>query len=858
MSGMLSRIRFLFLASVGVISTAIGAASAAWYFFNDPSNVQSGVKDIGDPIRPNQTFGDAEDQEIDNRTYYDVYFLAQNVQDVKSTNFLVETSPGSGNYVFKNGFDGEFHYESGFTSDEGIDFNKHRFWGDFAEPSGDPIYYKRFENVAEITFEMLDEVGYPHCTLVDGNSKETEDKYFLEFADWAADPYPIYERDNETNGWLDRYKHFANSECVQVYGTYPYEGCEIAYFNILLDYYSTRAITIDGQPTLFFYPIYTVGKDYSISQTQGTGVEELRDMVDLNMPSDENGPSLFIYDSVYSKAYNDKNPAGNDEKAHNNQYRIYTFSNLHVKNAATANSPDDDKITVNVHMDAYDGGWPGDGGSNTLQKGSDDIVLNYEEGRYNIYLLVKEKYDSTTLFDSDIDPNDLSPDFVTEELVDFYEVLSADEIIVYKTYKANTSSYNHQRLGRKHCDTRAYYLAIERLYEPHYIGGATGDLDYDSPKAHGFHFTQSDIRGVEANSFDLRGLDFNVDDFGYIRYEVNVPGVSNRILMIPDYYFAVQVDSDKKLMYGQNIINDTTASAESVGYPIPHYEYRDSDGNEQTEPYLSSSLLISVQDAVDSDVNAAVNEEIYKDIDRIRVTKKTVEYNESGNPIFYTLREYKENYDKEENENIDIDKREFSDLESLKESLLLVRPKESGTYNIYAHINYDMNDALYETETGTGGTEPSPKYSLGKPASVDLWAYRLHNTFVNIYDPRDFGNKELTFDGNVMSKAFLNANYSFRCSTYYHLGADIMYGDDGVRPKEFLISSNAAHSLSNMQTNGNGQYDIKTILTQYDEEGRCLQDIVTGRYITLGNYATNPFIIQKNHVLQVVAKPSQQ
>ena len=84
------------------------------------------------------------------------------------------------------------------------------------------------------------------------------------------------------------------------------------------------------------------------------------------------------------------------------------------------------------------------------------------------------------------------------------------------------------------------------------------------------------------------------------------------------------------------------------------------------------------------------------------------------------------------------------------------------------------------------------------------------------------------------------------------LETNFLYEEDGSSKQ--YVRKNGKASLSGL-TPSNGTYDIQSILQYYDSKGKCLQDIITGRYITLANSVTNPFVVEKNYFLIVVDKP---
>lgn len=760
----------------------LGGAFCSWYFPDEIDRRVESVGGIGDYLRPNQSFGDGEDTVLLDVKYYNVYFLAQNVQKIE--NFLEKdgTVDGVQNYRFKA-------IENGLYYENDVENGSVKF-GSWGKTSDSP-YYQKFKHVESITTAMMDEMGEPSCSLIDGNSNIDGQYYLLQFSCWSIDPYDIYVRSAS---------HSANESYIQVYGTYPYADFEIAYFNILLEYYDAESILIDGEKTLFFYPIYTVGKDYYSIRT-GQDSENLRDSIAIDRAE---GSLFFTFDEKYTKLMKEKGLSDTDASGEQTRYRAYRYQDYQVD----ATDLNDGYGTIRNHIDEVNGSWHSEKKALTTAEGT--YSLHGETGRYNLYLFVKERYQMQS---SSVDPESLTPDFTDDERMRLQEILDEQSLHIDAVVRPDVHSIVKTYYYYAYCDTRGYYLAIEKIYEPRLIGGITGDFSYQNPVSQSLHFTKNGLEGEAINAYDLRNLTVSVQEgeFGYIDYSL---GESARKMRIPDYYFAVQLSGNSADPYVQRICPES----EETSYETPTYRYLDKDGNLQTENYRSEELLISLQDAVNDDRAKRKSAKTlrYKDIERIQVTKS------DPSEGYFTLEEYIERGESGE--------AGFDDYLRLIESLLLVRPIDSGTYNLYAYVDYRTNE--------NGGEEPY---------GVDLWAYRIHNIFVNIYDPEDFNGESLDFDGTYLSADAIN-RYSFRCESFYYLETDLLYEDDGS-VKRYVRGSGLA------DLDGFQQYDLLGLLTYYDRQGKCFQDIVSGRYITLENIASNPFVVRKNYILQVVDQP---
>ena len=815
--------------------TSIG--SAAWYFLASIEETQEAGQ-VGDPIRPNQTFGEKEDTVLKELEYYDVYFLAQNIVNIEEE-FLVQDKitaeiDGKKNYQFKDLSKGLYYHHNIANVPEGdLRFGS---WEGRAESP----YYHKLENVETVTNAALDDIGKPVCHLVDANSDLNGAYYVLQFASWSIDPYPeLYVRANN---------HQMNDQYIQVYGTYPYHDFEIAYFNTLLNIYDSKAIYINGKKSIFFYPLYTVGKGYYVSKT-GQDSRNLRDSITLQVDKDTEG--FFTFDDKYTHLLEVNGFTITPESAtadEQTRYQAYRYVNFIVNN--DEKNLEDRGYIVN-HIDEVNGSWLSDKKTlaKTVNGTTSNILVNGEAGRFNIYLFVKERYlkkSYSSWRPSPIDPTAMNAEFDMTELGKIADILNGQAVVVNSFVSTDlqsiTKSSSSWGTVTETCDTRDYFVVVEKRYEPRLIGGRTNAFDYNSAKSKNRYFTQHgmNVEKDEINAYDLRGAMFYCDDdsFHYIDFASSV-SFSTRKMKIPNYYFAVQLYRAKVVPYDQKLFDDTKTDAElGLNFERPQHNYKveQENGEEITlqEPYQSASLLIKLNDAVNQELEEYQkgnrDKLVYKDVYRVQITKA----DPVADPTFYELGDYIiRGKNGEEG---------FTDWEVLLNSFNLVRPKESGSYDIFAHLSFQPN--------------PNDDYDFSVlPLSVDIWAYRRHNIFVNIIDPVDFTESELAeikeFNGNYIQGATID-KYSFRCKTYYYLETNFLYEEDGSSKQ--YVRKNGKASLSGL-TPSNGTYDIQSILQYYDSKGKCLQDIITGRYITLANSVTNPFVVEKNYFLIVVDKP---
>lgn len=166
---------------------------------------------------------------------------------------------------------------------------------------------------------------------------------------------------------------------------------------------------------------------------------------------------------------------------------------------------------------------------------------------------------------------------------------------------------------------------------------------------------------------------------------------------------------------------------------------------------------------------------------------------------------------------------------------VLIKPKNidttgKGIYNIVIDIEYDQN---------TGGSDTN----LIVPTSVTFYGYKLSNLFVNIMETDENGEVEMGHtQGGTHYEHFVNTDvYEYTRSNYYELANVTL--DDVFTAKDWSTKT------------------LREILTELKAGGKCLEDLVTSRYITLENLDPDnenyiPFTIQKNYVFKIVSIPA--
>lgn len=860
-----------------MLAVFFGVGSSIWVFSNEKSDYVS-ADEKTDPIRPNLVFGEADDSVVTDIKYYDVYFLAQNIMDLVKNCLILDEEvgeiDGKPNYKFKTSAEEDLHYHPESTT-----LSKDLRFGMFDYETAKPIYFKKFTSVEAITNAMLDQVGRPTSKCCDTHG------YGLTFATWSVDPYPIYDRSAEhEDRYTDKGGH-GTQDFIQMWGAYPHSGFEIAYFNSLLSIYDTddeknnKMIYINGKKTIFFYPLYTTGKDYYNAKTEGvkTNLRDCFEVVCVDENSDDVGKphETFIYDELYTKLmtdegdsfknngadlvnYNPKNEKPGESTSVKTMYRAYRLTNFLVDEDKVYNPTNATRrYVIQNDINTLNGAWSGE--KQILSCNSENalptnmILANLKKGRYNIYLFVKENVYVGVSQDTGGCKN-VFAGFTDGEVGAIKEILKNQDVKVKMSFNADSSglvqdevSYNYGFLGLKKnyvqiFDNRDYLVVFEEKQEPRLAGASSGTLDYNEiSDDESVRFTKHPSEsGGESNTFDLRDISIDLEkaSTNKIQYTKNYVGSDGKThavqLKVPSSYFSVQMSGDLGIIEQKLKIDSNPEDAPAS------YTYIDPDTKEvKTEPYKSQSLLMSIQEAIgmDRDVNTP-------EVEKPGAIKK-IEVEKPDGSGFCTLEEY-------------IDKglagvSGYTDYEQLISSLKLVRPRYSGVYNFFIKVNF-------------GDNKDDPIGTIAqKPISIDLWAYRKHNIFVNIYDPEDFNSFSEPFDPNRLNSGeFIRSEalnkFSYRCENFYYLGTDLRFEDENQHSKSFLRNSELTDVPSGLeiQPGSTGQMiaTLDDLMTYYEGKGKCLQDIVTGRYLTSENLESDPFLVSKNHIFLVVDKPN--
>lgn len=252
------------------------------------------------------------------------------------------------------------------------------------------------------------------------------------------------------------------------------------------------------------------------------------------------------------------------------------------------------------------------------------------------------------------------------------------------------------------------------------------------------------------------------------------------------------------------------------------------------EVSFTSYAFDLVEDGPDTDYAAAGFPSItYQDQNGV----DKVEYYKSES-IFETY-----NPDAYDDDNADVKIRNDSTGEETKydgtgtQSFVLIKPKNidttgKGIYNIVIDIKYPLDE------------DGSDEKKLIVPTSVIFYGYKLSNLFVNIMETDENGEVEMGHtQGGTHYEHFVNTDvYEYTRTNYYEL-ANVTLDD------VFTAKDDSTKTL-------------REILTELKEDGKCLEDLVTSRYITLENLDPDnknyiPFTIQKNYVFKIVSIPAE-
>ena len=780
---------FILLLAVLSLGTLVSFGYADFYFGD--TNTSTEISDVptrADPIRQNAVFGEQGDTGTTGTKYYDVYFMAQSVQggvSLAENRYYyqnIETTMNAQNAHF-----GAFYDGTGNLLADDINEDNNR-------------YFKKIENVAEISLLQLDEIGEPRTLNIYDHASSSTSAYDISFLCYTPFAEPVYALNNVSN-WptsnqlqSGNFRLDNNSESTETTTGYKVEGYYPStysmsdstkqftsfYANSLLEIYDEFSVTIEGKNCLFFYPVYTIGKNYINLST-----DNIKDEMSFYRVDSKDEKELLGYAAYEGELTSEVQQAvGNNFNVYSitnyvfdaEEYQNYTYylssdptsyltpdwvyPRVSPTSGMSMNNNQYEHIYYNSNLDSS---------SDNYNVFSDHLLnLGISSGRYNIYIIVKSNND-----DSSINLGGWRPDYDNYgELRDAKEI-NAGELDKINYALANSEDYNVNiydvRLSDLVCGriqegwlgsnyfSRQYYIVYERLFEPRLLGGTTGTYSYRNSDS---IFTRVGM-GDQKDDYILR--DVYLDPTTSTEFEYN--GVQN---VIENNKFAVQLLPEDGMTYRLQTDDDTNIG---TGWPTIIVGYEGETPNE--EYYLSDSLI------------------------------KAPEYNDDGSTNGTRL--YQTNDDSEIYNN-------------------------SGTYNLYIKVSYDS--------FSFGDTNNRYDFSnnvQSKPASITLYAYQFNDLFINIYDSEN--------DIVYQDASGINPNY--------------LDGDEGYSRRIWNLSQGTRLSSTMDFLNDSGagtQGTLGQYIQELDNNNQCLMEYVSGRYITLENYQA--FVVDKNYIFVVCDKPS--
>lgn len=749
--------------------------------------------------------------------------------------------------------------------------------------------FKLFEDVSFLTNEQIEyALGQPVVKLCDNSASGV---WPLTFFDWTLDTisidypelykiesgrlnttiYPVetkngtgvtkvYDRiDDVSIYYRDKLSHSMNRNStgyLQIYGTYISENFNIANLNSLFESYDRYAININGRQSLFFYPIYSLGKD-KVSSSRNN-FENCDDCVRIETEDVTESAKYATFDCQYTNYMHDANlndyitywpDQGWQELV--KKYTCYRISNFNVTSAMveqnelskinSLTSPAETQVgnldyvqTAQMKMGSYMYsdiclnrlGWNGVKVYYFKDESGDLIDLCYKEGLYNIYIFTKEFFSDAPLGNVDCQYEDRESmiadiQFSNEEIGVIDSVLAENNINVSKVFRCQVNDMFILNSWTKN-DARGYYIVVEEKTE--IVNTSTYGTDLvEDPENPGNFIFKNEINFDYAlntsegasNLFVTDGtVNFNLEEgYDMISSSTILKDLSNNFIKInyPSYYFTNKLREDDQEHYVHSIGYSNNFSP----YKAPTYSYFFANGSSVLRAYQSNETLEFMYDAVMR--SATERQKISVEIDSVT----------------YTLQQLYEDVSKQDL---------YNSILLQLQNLYLLKVRETGDYRLCVCL-----------------------HKSGEDVEFDVWATRTGGYIVTIYDPDDFDSQDVVLDINnrLISADWFLENYSYMSFINYDMYSNLLYGENqsgiGNNYVKFLLNSNftipvAMDELFTTQS-GTDTISIFDLLEYYDTNNKCLMDIATGRYITFSNVQTSPFMVYKDNILVVVDKP---
>ena len=569
---------FFILAIMCMAVTCIATFGYADFVFNT-SDISNGIgtsnnsiTQTADPIRQNAVFGEAGDASASGTQYYDVYFMAQ-AKKISSVNDLqnpfyeaFDNGQNEANY-------GAFYDSYGNLLTNNLSNNENR-------------YFYKFENIAEVSVSMLDLVGEPTITLTD----TTVGAYPLSFMNWTVECYNVYSSD-----WYN-----TEYKTGKVYGIYPESNSELEIFynNTLLSLYDNKSIAINGKKCIFIYPYYTVGKNYGGSNR----VEELRlekraEGIDITDNDGSSEYQFFSFDGSFNALSNVElfridNVVFDIEQINNESFYLNSDPNKNggwggsriwpTYGASSSYSINSNGINLSINGTS----------SGNVNNFTNNLKINSESGRYNIYVFVKINNNTSTSTSTSSLETIMSNSYFSENDINttIQNYLDENNITKYMTQISDIMAPNFTQkqgwFGKYYTFdyTRQYYIVYERIYEPRLIGGTTGSFFYNQNTE--FTFTRVGVIGETKNHYVLRSVLLDPNDKTTFDYnEETITRKNNQ--------FAVQLLPEDGMTYNEVLVDEPPGLSEDnipSGYDWPTLIVSDEQGDNR-KPYFTRSLL---------------------------------------------------------------------------------------------------------------------------------------------------------------------------------------------------------------------------------------------------------------------------
>lgn len=795
--------KFSFLAFIVVVSLGV----LVGYGFSDflfggvataPSTTIENVDSFVDPIRQNAVFNEPGDVGSVGTKYYDVYFMAQSINGgAKDTN----NDGVLDNY-------GYYDVPDGYSTSENI-AHFGAFYGENDDRSFYDLpanlaldtnrYFKKLENVAEVSTYQMEEIGEPKINNVyDGNSEANENKSWpLEFVCWTTNYEPIYSYFTTQREWwggtTKTYVEWPNPsefyDGYQVLGWYPGTddtNFSTFYTNSLLSIYDKdddvkdenndgdAVYLINGRKSIFVYPVYSIGKDYASFKTSNEGGEgngssvvdslQLRKYPENATQSSKYESKMPIYDGQLTSQL--QSALGGDSGS----YKIFRFDNIKFTDE------DVNQYKYVITVDRAEPGWVGDkilitdtdsgyllktwSGpvDHTFEIFNEAFKFNRYSGLYNIYIVSKSYVTSDSFSSYDDALNNLKSSnntfmdtekiktFFNNNSINIYDSIDCDVLVP----SGITQSYRQYRYT--YWD---YYIVYERVYEPRLIGGTTtGGFDYSLNND--FAFTRVGATGEDKDRYVLRNV--------YLTSQRNVTNNET----YPSNNFGIQLLEDANITYKLITRDEAQNTADDWPEIITATE---NDGDFVYEKYLSKSILKNGSDGL---IKTADND----------------------------------------NNNLD------------------------GVFNLFIDVEYgDVN-------------------GVTQPTNIYVYAYQFKNLFVNLYEQT---SDIKYYTGNYSDLGQTN-NYVVTAACYMRIQdinqGDLLSSDMVIDKYTYKVIDEATGAVNASETDATetlGEY-----VSRLQSSNKCLQELTTGRYITTNTLNGNDggFVINKNYAFIVCPMPS--